>query len=301
MTEPARASLLAIPFLVLSLAGAREAEERAADALPPATQPSAEVRRAVEAVTKHENLRLSNDRRSMAEKFNFRCHFRPPAGARTQPADVVVVRDGAQIGLLVVGKDGLPYCYVTDGLLAAVDAEQPGGLVMHQGGSVSFKVHGEAGASNVEFRYASALRDSTIVMDPAAALSEILEKVVVGRFNAERREAEIRTVRGARVVLKLAERKAAYPVELLLIQSGEGVGMAVGEVAVGAVPKARLAGRSAADVKNLGVPVRELTDADLKGFKILPPKAFGEREEERAAAKAFRGLFPTTHPAAEPG
>jgi hypothetical protein len=172
---------------------------------------------------------------------------------------------------------------------------------MHQGGRVTLTVHGDEGVTNGEFSYSAARRATTIAVDPAASLSGILEKVVSGRFDPEKREVEIRTVRGVRVVMKLADRNATYPLQALLIQTGDGFGMAVGQVTLGAVPKERLAGRSAADVKKLGMPVRDLTDADLKDLNILPTKAFGEREEERAAAKAFRGLFPTTHPAAEPG
>ena len=301
MTEPAKTALLAIPVLMLSLAGARGSDERPADAPAPATQPAAEVRRAVETVTKHKNLRLSNDPQSMAEKFTFRCHIRLPAAAGRQPADVQVVRDGGQIGMLVVGKDGLPFCYLTDGLLVAIDQAKPGGLVMHQGGGVTFKLHGEAGLTHVDFGYSADRPGSTIGLDPAAALSGILEKVAHGRFDPARQVAEIRTVRGHRVVLKLAEQKATYPLLALLIQSADGLGFAVGQVVPGAVPKAQLAGRSADDVKKLGLPVRELTRAEINPRLILPPKTFGEAEGERAAAKAFTGLFAPTPPVTQPG
>lgn len=84
-------------------------------------------------------LRLSTDNNTATDKFSLRFILHQKTVGRTQlQLQAFIVRRADRVAILVMSFDGLPYCYMTKGLVLAVDDENPGGLVRCDVGCPNF-------------------------------------------------------------------------------------------------------------------------------------------------------------------
>ena len=126
-----------LPLFVLALGAWADEKEMAPEMRPPTSAPA--TRPAVEAIKALNDLAarpllLTTDGTSTHARYSYAVAINPPEGGEGQSTTVLVVRDGDHFGI-VVGANGLPCYYMTDGLLVAVDRKNPGQLAMHEGGS----------------------------------------------------------------------------------------------------------------------------------------------------------------------
>ena len=270
------------------------------DTTQPTTQPAPEALKALADLAAHPKLLLTNDSTSAHPKFSYALAINPPAGGLGQPTTVLVVRDGDRIGV-VVGAKGLPCYYMTEGLMIGVDPKNPGQLMMHEGGSVQLLFGGKDAGVHSGLSYSARPRQNSVVLDPAALLTSIVTKANRTDFRPDLHRLGIYTSTGDQLKIKMAAlgNESAYPIESLMMQAPAPLGMsfAFGNVTPNVVLKKSIAGRTAADVRKLGIPIRQLSDEDLpKEFFALARKDFAENEEEQETAEKLRALFPDDLP-----
>ena len=297
-------------ILIISLllcAPLTRADEKPTDSratTQPATQPAPEALAALADLAAHPKLLLTNDSTSAHQKFSYALAINPPAGGLGQSTTVLVVRDGDRIGV-VVGAKGLPCYYMTEGLMIGVDPKNPGQLMMHEGGSVQLLFGGKDAGVHSGLSYSARPRQNSVVLDPAALLTSIVTKANRTDFRPDLHRLGIHTSTGDQLKIKMAAlgNESAYPIESLMMQAPAPLGMsfAFGNVTPNVVLKKSIAGRTAADVRKLGIPIRQLSDEDLpKEFFALARKDFAENEEEQETAEKLRALFPDDTPGSEP-
>jgi hypothetical protein len=298
-----------IPSLLLSLlttvvsaepptASPPQTQPASQPASQPSTQPSPEAIKALADLAAHPGLRLTNDATSAHEKFSYALAINPPAGGKGQSTSVLVVRDGDHVGV-VIGAKGLPCYYMTDGLLIALDSKKPGQLMMHEGGSVQLLFGGKDAVSQLS--YLSQGKANSIVLDPASLLTAMATKSTRLDYRPDQQRLGLKTDAGDLLKIKFPKdgHPDAYPIESLMFQSPgpHSSTFAFGSVTPNVVLKKSIATRTADDVRKLGIPIRMLTDAELKtDFFALARVEFGENEEERETAEQLRALFPDDAP-----
>jgi hypothetical protein len=265
----------------------------------PTTNPSPDAVKALADLAAHPRLRLTNDATSAHDRYSYAIAINPPAGGLGQSTSVLVVRDGEHFGV-VVGAKGLPCYYMTPGLLIALDPKKPGQLMMHQGGSVQILFGGKDAGSQLS--YVPQGNVSSIVLDPAALLTSIAAKSSRLDYRPEQQRLGIKTDLGDLIKIKLPKEGHldGYPIESLMFQSPgpNSSTFAFGNVTPDIVLKKSIARRTAEDVRKLGIPIRQLTDAEVTtDFFALARREFGENEEEREMAEQLRALFPDDIPA----
>jgi hypothetical protein len=88
---------------------------------------------AVKRLAENTALRLSTDDR-VAKRFHalIRIAFRTRDGAGG--TTYLVQGDNERIAILIMTDEGLPFCYMSNGFLAAFDPKKLGHLVVHEGG-----------------------------------------------------------------------------------------------------------------------------------------------------------------------
>lgn len=264
------------------------------------TQPAPDALKALADLAAKPKLLLTHDATSAHEKFSFALAINPPAGGQCQSTTVLVVRDGARIGV-VVGAKGLPCYYMTGGLMIGVDPKNPGKLMMHEGGSIQLLFGGKDAGSHSHLSYSVRPGENSIILDPATMLTSISPKVVRADYRPELQRLGIKTDTGDNLKIRLArpDKPDAYPIESLMLQSPgpNGLTFAFGNVTPNVALKQSIASRTADDVRKLGIPIRTLTDEDLaKEFVALARADFAENEAEQEAAEKLRGLFPDDAP-----
>lgn len=288
-------SLIVASFALTSAATLCVPLQAAPDTAPasaPATQPVVDpaATAAIKALIDTKRLRLATDAPTAADTFWFKFHLSLPDPAKAQPFDVVVASDKEKIGMLVVAADGLPFAYLTDGLLVRMDPANPGGLIVHTGGSASFTFGlGEGGPSGI-FNYGSVAGRSHINANPAAILQGLLEKMIHANFDPAKHLVTAVTQRGARIGIEVAEKSEAYPLKTLVIGTGGTSRAGFGVVRLGVAPPFLIA-RDLKAFQSLQLPIRVVEDKDLSGLPAVPPSDFAKDPKERAAAEAMKSLF----------
>jgi hypothetical protein len=295
-----RTGALLLVILGAGLYVYREPTPAAGESQSQPSPASAAARQAIEQLAHRANLRLASTGPSAADRFCFCCYLQPPTDSGRQAVNVLVERDNAALAVLVVGKDGLTYAYVTDGLLLMLDPQNPGCLVSHHGGRLQFSFGGANGRANGELQYTARGTGSSVVADPAAILGSMLQRVSRAELEPDKATIHATTKKGAHVTITLAtgERETGYPIDSLFIEAPTGMALAFTRVRLNPSSGWRITS-SVLDARKLAIPIRSLTDEEVGQFSPLPAADFGWTPAERAAAAKLRELFhaePATQP-----
>jgi hypothetical protein len=283
MTKPAVPAATICLLALVAFSGLKAAGPEAAR--PAALPSSAATRRAEgDPPPRSGNLVLSTDAESVAEHFSFRLRLRSAHFS----ADFLEVRDGARGGCVmrVVGanQEILPWWFATDGLYVSFDPELKGGLVACERGNYD----GFLGVNKDGFdvHIAATTKARRIRADPAA---------VLGFFFTRFAWFGPRTA----MTVKWADtRQSRYPIEKFECKADQ-MSLTFDQVFLNAMAGRPWIGRTLADVRQLGLPVRVVTIDDLVRMPLLPPKTFGADKAERAAIEKVNS-FLETPPASAP-
>jgi hypothetical protein len=277
---------------VASTASAEPATRPAGgDKSPVQEQALAEVRRVMgsKAVT------LSTADAATPDRYHFLVRVALPAeGGGTTATEFLIERDGDDVAVLVRSAGGLPYAYATNGLFVGFDPTARGRLVVYAGGSPTFTYDAGPGGAGLVFEL-SFVKDAarpSIVLDPRSLLAAALPKVVQATLEPGRRTVELTTTKATvTVVAAPPEKAAAFAVErLTTTTTATGATISVTDIHVEPKLCVNVLGVTRESVRRLGLPVRELADADRRALLLVPPD-FGKDEKERIAAEKLATLF----------
>ena len=287
-------AILIFVIATLSIKFAIAAEDAATS--QPSTQPSAESLKALADIAAKPMLLLTHDSKSALEKYTFAIAINPPADSSSQTTNVMVVRDGKKSGVLV-GARGYPSYYMTQGLFIGMDQKNPGGLIVHEGGSMQVVFGGADAGRKSKLNYLADRGKDIISLDPAGMLNSVAANVASADYRPNMQRLSLKTKDGNHLVIKLPRTDAAgiYPIESLLFQPQEAGGFtfAFGNVQPNIAFKKSITNRTLDDAKKLGVPIRMLKDDEVeKEYIALARKDFGEKEEEIIAVEKLQGFFP---------
>ena len=184
----------------------------------------------------------------------------------TLASDYLIERDGDEVGVLVRSADGLPFAYATNGLFVGIDPKEPGRLVTFTGGSPTFAYEARADGSGLVFEL-SYVKDATkpsVVFDARSLLAAALERAVDAKVAPDGRSVELKTVKATiTVVAALPEKTAAFAVErLTTTTTASGAAITVTDIHVERTLCVNVLGVTRDSVRKLGLPIRELADAD---------------------------------------
>ena len=262
----------------------------------PSTQPTAESLKMLSDVAAKPAMLLTHDASSAMEKFTFSIVINPPANSSSQATTVLVVRDGNKMGV-VVGAKKYPSYYMTNGLFIGMDQKNPGGLIVHEGGSMQVVFGGADAGKKSKLNYTANKGQDIISLDPAGMLKSIAANIDSTDYRPTMQRMTLKTKDGNRITIKFPRTDAAsiYPIESLLFQPAESGGFtfAFGNVQPHVALKKSIANRTLDDARKLGVPIRMLKDDEVdKEYIALVRADFGEKEEEIMAVEKLQGFFP---------
>ena len=262
----------------------------------PTTMPSPESLKALTDIAAKPALLLTHDSKSAHEKFTFSIAINPPADSDSQSTTVLVVRDGKKTGV-IVGAKGYPSYYMTQGLFIGMDQKNPGGLIVHEGGSMQVVFGGPDAGKKSRLNYVAAKGQDVITLDPGGMLSSITGNIASSEYRPQSNRLVVKTNEGNRITIKLprSETQGVYPIESLLFQPAESGGFtfAFGNVQPNVAFKKSITDRTLEDARKLGVPIRILKDEEVeKEFVALARKEFGMSDQEQQTAEKLQGFFP---------
>ena len=250
----------------------------------------------LERLVERSPLRLSTDPQSAAETFSFVTHAtrRSERGDRLA-SDVFVARSGARVGIVTASPNGLPYCYMTGGLLVTTDRANPGGLIVYPHGAPSFVLNCDEDREFINFTvtYSDDVHDPKIVLDLRSLLKSTLKTAKEAAFGEGGGYITVRTKGGA-VVVELAKGdpdRAPGISGFTLSSTKSQLTLSVLRVTVDSPPPLNLFDVSEERLRRLQVPVRAVGARDIQGIDLLVPADFGKDPRERAAAQALLKLL----------
>lgn len=239
---------------------------------------------------------LTMDQKSGADRFSFVTELIVPL-PRASPHRVVyrVVREQDRVAILVTNKDGLPYCYLTSGLLVMFDPTVRGQLMVYEGGNPSFTFESDNTRSKVNFlvTYAKALERATVQFDVASLLEGSLNRLRSAHMGAKRGLLAVRTEHGMlSVLLAPDEKPSRFPIQGMMFMGGNGPSILVSDISIDAKPPLDLFGITRKTVEELNVPLRVLGNKEILNFDLIVPPGFPASPKEREVAERWRALFP---------
>ena len=289
--------------------------DRSDAATKPATRPIVGTKaiHLLDNLSLHAPLELSTESGSAAKQFHFWYTLVIPAKeGEPRSASLHVVRDMDKVAVVV--RDGtapssLPYAYLTNGMFVAIDASHPGGLVMYEGGRPDFVLAYDGAAGMFSFKLAQEVndRDPHILLDLRSILRDAADNLR-GQpngdisFDPEKQVFTIATKNAVSQTLLSSEaapsplgikewvmRSKAGPVIAVTLASGPRSPLNYFAVTKKAV-------EGVGTKLGVAIPVRVLTDDELKHFPLIPVPSksltAGEVAARRAAGGALLMLFP---------
>lgn len=253
-------------------------------------------------------LRISTDDPEPPTNFQFVLRLSVTRKqAETVYTDYVVIKDGDRVGVLIRSIDGLPYCYLTEGLLVMIDRGQPGRLVVYDQGSPEFvfkAIEQEAGRLEFGLSHAKQALKSRIVLDLGSVLREAVSRMQSVTFERDTGTLLGHTERAVvMIVLPAIDSPGGFGIRTFVTRSGIGQTLSFMDLATGVPPPFRPGQVDAKAVKALGLPSRDLAEVERAGVSLLIPDGFGNDPRERQAAEKLASLFrkqPVERPASRP-
>ena len=251
---------------------------------------------AVQRLIDRSPLRLSTDEGSASDTFSFVTHAtRRTARGDRLSSDVFVARRGRRVGILTAAPSGLPYCYMTAGLLVTTDRTNPGGLVVYTRGAPSFVLNADQDRDFVNFTltYSDDRQDAQVVLDLRSLLRSTLQTSEGASFDKGRQRISVRTKTGGVVITPSNGSAEGAPgvTDFSVSNAKLQLMLAVLRIAVDSPPPLNLLEITEEAVAGLGLPVRTGEARDLKGMDLLVPPEFGTDPKERSAAERLLELL----------
>ena len=249
----------------------------------------------VRALLQKRTLVLSTHDRSSPDRFQFTIRVtRRVEGGELRSTNVLVARDGGDVGVLCLSGEGLPYCYSTNDFLVMVDHARPGGLAVSNAGNVAFRLASDLVNDKLLFDlgHLDQLTAPSVVLDAGSLLQSTVRKMEAAEFDAKARTLRVQT-KQAHVDIKLpADPGQEVPFRDFVLDNTEsGTGVSILNLSVAVAPTWNLSGVTKATIASLGAPVRRLTKSDFADTNFFVPAGFGGDPRERALAKAILGLL----------
>jgi hypothetical protein len=329
LTHPSRgaaaAALCAALLLTTGPAPALPPARDAQPALPPPgnSQPapapgkSKEAAAAIEGLLKKGKLELSTRPQSAAEAFQFYFAAQILDGKKSVSTNWHVVRDGKRVAVVARAGDDVnspPFFYMTEGLFVVVDASNPGGLAVAEGGRPAFSLgSGPQGQMfDCSFRWgAKAPEDKDnnvdkddkderpmILVDAGALLGDLLSHARRSEYDAAKGIVTLRTEHLTAKVLippKEQDRTVLGFRELLVGGGGNAVHLSIPPTAK---PTADYFSVTKEAVMALGLPVRKLSEGkaveleEAEAMKLMfPPPDFLKDPKMRQTSEKLGGLL----------
>jgi hypothetical protein len=218
-----------------------------------------------------------------------------------------VIRDGAKVALVswpgeAEGR-GLPSCYSTNGLLVALDPDNPGGLILVEGGHPDVTVtYGDQGGVMQFGHTADGKGEASILLDAAAILKTYMEKA--RRTNYDPASGVVQADTGRTVLSMVVPTDPAQQTILGFTELAMGnkeFGVWV-KVAQSAAPSRDYLSVTADAVRKLGLPLRTPgKEFDAKRLWLNSTDASRDPKLRRAS-EGLESLFvprPKGNPAGE--
>lgn len=294
-------TLLRLSACLVILLTAADRSRGGTEAVPPATVPAAADPRTADAlsvlrrVAEGKPLRLSTEGEQVPRGFHFVVRLSiEPKGGEPRYTDYVVVKDGDRVGVLVRALDGLPYCYMTDGLMVMVDHGEPGRLLLHPRGapSVVYRLAEEEG--KLDFWVSHVRRATRGVVD--LNLAPVL-KLAVGKLRQATFERSSGTLVGQTdrsammLTLPAAERQGDFGLRSYVSRSPGGQTLALLDPTSGGEPPIDVTRLTKDSITALAVPVREVPEVERGDVSLLVPEHFGVHPKERDASVKLLSLL----------
>jgi hypothetical protein len=253
--------------------------------------------KAVAAVTnllREGNLRLSSDDR-LTRHFRamVRVGFKTRDG-KTQGTTYLLHREEDRVAILLLSEEGLAYCLMTNGLVAAFDPAQPGRLLVHQGGNPSFSLGSDVlGARSLcDISYDTRAARASAMLDFSSLLSASLQKTTRARWDEKTRSAELKTDHAVvSVELSPLGDSHVFPIKNLTMLGTRGDSLAAGSISIEPRSAAKVLGVDKAKITAAGLQVKTVGTEEAARFQTTIPLDFGKNAREKAAAQQFLNLF----------
>ncbi len=284
--------------------GAEQPEQPTTNPAGTAAARTAEAVALVRKVAQEKPLRLSTESVQPPDRFHFVIRLsKEVKGDPPQYTEYVIVKNQDRVGVLIRSSEGLPYCYLTEGLMVVLDRAHPGGLALHVGGAplVYFRMAGE---DKLDFRVTHSMRANKAVVD--LDVGPILQ-MLAGKVRSATYEWSsgviVGQTQGSALMLTLpaAARPGDFGLRNLVNKMASGQTLALLDAASGVEPPLDLTRLSRQSLMDLGLPIRQVEDADREALSLLVPHNFGADEKERQAATKLLSLLsvPVVTPAAD--
>lgn len=256
-------------------------------------EPNSQALRTINALIQGGNLMLSSDDR-LSKHFHclVRVAFATEGGV--QGTHYVVERDGDRVGILALADDGAPFCYMTNGFIAAFDTKRRGTILVGEHGSPSFAVQSDPKTTmwscDVSF-YSRADRPRAIV-DIPSMLQACVSNAKGAKWNPKTRTAQITTPHAmASVEVAPEQAPATFPIKSMALRTLAGDSLAIGSIGIDSSAAVNLFGISKKEIQDAGLQVREISAEETSHMQVISPEQFGKDEQERIAAQRFFTLF----------
>jgi hypothetical protein len=250
------------------------------------------------------NLRLSTGDR-LTKHFNALVHvgFRTPDGKR-HSTNYLVERDDERVSILLLTADTLPFCYITNKLLVAVDTRNPGQLLLHEGGNPSFAIssdHREV-HSICDISYRSRAEKPNLVLDFSAILDACVGKLKAAEVDKKKNSIELETEHAlVSVELPYPDDSQSFPIKAFVMSGKAKDWLAVGSIGVDSRAPANFSGVTKDVIESLGLPIRAMGVDEAGRVELIAPSGFGTTEKEKDAASRLTKLFYGKKPPGEQG
>lgn len=240
-------------------------------------------------------LRLSTDIEPPPKRFQFaiRLSCEPPNAAPNY-TDYLVVKDGDRTGVLIRDLDGLPYCYITEGLMVMVDREVPGRLLVTSVGapSVVYRMADEPGKLDLWISHIRKATKGTIDLNIGPILLALAEKVRQVTYERSSGTLVARTDQSAvMLTMRAVERPGDFGLRGFVTRTSGAQTIALLDPEVDNAPALDLTRINKQSIAALELPIREIADDEKNAVALTIPAHFGADPKERAAATKLASLL----------
>ena len=196
--------------------------------------------------------------------------------------------------MLCTSPSGLPYCYLSPGLLITTDRVRPGGLLMYRRGAPVFRLEADQdNRLNLGLGYSGRLNQPIVILDLGSLLRSTLATLQQAAFNQSEGSITVRTRNGSvSIVLSTPTDQESPPIKSLMVVNSElGRSVTVVGIGVKSPPPLDLLNVDVDSVLKLGLPIRALSDQDVRRFDLFVPPDFATDPRERVAAQRLLELL----------
>ena len=271
-------------WLISATTGVATAAEVATTRSGPATTQSVsqEAAAALKNLLRAPNLRLSMDERSTAQRFEFLLSVSLPSGHSTTYR---VARDHDRVSVLVRSADGLPFCYLTNGLFAGFDQKARGHVAVYERGAP--KLHlilsaDQAGGDlDFELGFQGRAERAEIIVDVESVLRGISGQLRQATLDKDKRLLGLRTENATLVVyLPAADDPDDFGIKGLALRSKSGTAITLSEIRLDSKPS-KILKLDKKSFQEIGLPLRSLTNEEVSKLSLFVPLDFPSDAERK--------------------